>query len=208
MAVGQFFRHVASRIPYPRAILRKAGGTDQPDARPAAAQGSTATVKTALSITLAIILCGMPASAQKPPPPSPQSGGRWSSGMNQGVIEASVAAPDGSRLSFTCSAGQEHPVAGIAVEIRGQVPPGIAVLRLRLDGRSLPLLLEEGVGLAYGPMRRAVTEAADALVTSRARSVLAELPDLDWRQDFPLAGVREALGARPGPTIVDHCGGG
>ena len=154
-----------------------------------------------VSCLIAAITCVAPALAQQGPVQF-----RWASGFAQGTVEAMIRTADDSYVAFACPAGQMDPAPSISVQVRGRTPRGQTTLQIVVDGRNYPLGLNDGFSLGRGRASEAsIINAAHALVRSNARTFFAEIPEIGWRQQFSLANVRDALGARAGRTIVDGC---
>lgn len=131
---------------------------------------------------------------------------RWASGFAQGTVEAIIRTADDSYVAFACPGGQMDPAPSVSVQVRGRTPGGQTTLQIVVDGRNYPLSLNDGFSLGRGrSAEAAVVNAAHALVRSNSRTFVAEIPEIGWRQQFSLANSRDALGARPGRTIVDGC---
>lgn len=149
---------------------------------------------------LALALAALPAGAQERAP------FRWTSGYGQGTLEAMIRGPGDSSIAFACPGARPDRAPSLSVQVRGAVPRGAAMLQIAVDGRRVPVALQDGFASGAGPgSAREVVRAADALVASRARSFIAEIPEISWRQEFSLRGIREALGTRPGRTILADC---
>lgn len=128
---------------------------------------------------------------------------RWTTGFNQGVSEAMIRSPDGSYIAFACPMGSAA-AASVSVQRQGRAPAGPGRLRLSVDGRSFDIGLNDG--FAEGRSPDAIGQAATALASSASAGFTIELPEAGWRQEFALAGAREALIGERGRTIVnDWC---
>ncbi|WP_424814538.1 hypothetical protein [Roseococcus sp. YIM B11640] len=130
----------------------------------------------------------------------------WGTGYGQGVLQALVRAPgEDSYIAFNCSTAEFQQGPSVSVQVAGRPPEGRHTLQLTVDGQTLPLPLLNGV--VNGNDRDAgVQTAARALMTSSSPTFTAQIPDLNWRQEFPLANARTALREPSGNTIVDQCG--
>lgn len=126
---------------------------------------------------------------------------QWATGYGQGVLQAMIRAPDQSYVAFNCSNAEFQQGATISVEAHGRSLDGPKTLRLEVDGQSLSMPLVNGV--ADGSAN--VIQAARALAASNARSFVAQVPELNWQQEFPLTNARTVLTEPAGGTIVERC---
>jgi len=148
-------------------------------------------------------LCALSTAALAQQPPVTY---RWSSGYGQGVLQAMIRSPDQSYVAFNCSNAEFQQGPTISVEAHGRSMDGQKTLQLVVDGRNHTMGLLNGVvnGNARGS---GVIEAAQAISTSTAPTFVAEIPELGWRQEFPLANARDVLREPSGGTIVERCSG-
>lgn len=131
---------------------------------------------------------------------------RWSTGYGQGVLQAMIRSNDQSYVAFNCSNGEFQQGPTISVEAHGRSMDGPKTLQLVIDGQNYPMSLLNGV--VNGNQRGSgVLESARALTMSSAPSFTAEIPELNWRQEFPLANARDVLLEPSGGTIVERCSG-
>ncbi|WP_421995985.1 hypothetical protein [Roseococcus sp.] len=129
---------------------------------------------------------------------------QWSTGYGQGVLQAMIRAPDQSYVAFNCSNAEFQQGPSISVEAHGRSLDGPKTLQLVVDGRNYSMSLLNGVVTreVRGP---SVVEAAQAIVASNAPTFTAEIPEISWRQEFPLANARTVLLEPQGGTIVERC---
>lgn len=129
---------------------------------------------------------------------------QWSTGYGQGVLQAMIRSSDQSYVAFNCSNAEFQQGATISVDAHGRSLDGPKTLQLVVDGRNYSMGLLNGVvsGNQSGPM---VLETARAITNSRAPSFTAEIPEISWRQEFPLANARAVLLEPTGGTIVERC---
>ncbi|MBS7812956.1 hypothetical protein [Roseococcus pinisoli] len=126
---------------------------------------------------------------------------QWATGYGQGVLQAMIRSPDQSYVAFNCSNAEFQQGASISVEAHGRSLDGPKTLQLVVDGQSLSMPLLNGVANRDA----SVIQAAQAISASNARSFVAEIPELNWRQEFPLANARTVLTEPAGGTIVERC---
>jgi hypothetical protein len=129
---------------------------------------------------------------------------QWSTGYGQGVLQAMIRSSDQSYVAFNCSNAEFQQGPTISVDAHGRSLDGPKTLQLVVDGRNYSMGLLNGVVSASqsGPM---VIETARAITNSRAPSFTAEIPEINWRQEFPLANARTVLLEPTGGTIVERC---
>ncbi len=130
----------------------------------------------------------------------------WSTGYGQGVLQAMIRSPDQSYLAFNCSNGQFQRGPTISVEAHGRSLDGPKTLQLVVDGQNHRMSLLNGV-VNGNDSSSGVVEVARAITASDARSFTAEIPEIGWQQEFPLANARAVLNEPQGGTIVERCSG-
>lgn len=131
---------------------------------------------------------------------------RWATGYGQGVLQAMIRSSDQSYIAYNCSNAEFQQGPTISVEAHGRSLDGPKTLQLVVDGQNYAMSLLNGV--VNGSQRGSgVLESARALSMSSARSFTAEIPEINWRQEFPLANARDVLLEPSGGTIVERCGG-
>lgn len=126
---------------------------------------------------------------------------QWATGYGQGVLQAMIRSPDQSYIAFNCSNAEFQQGATISVEAHGRSLEGPKTLQLVVDGQSLSMPLVNGVANRGA----SVIQAAQALAASNARSFVAQVPELNWQQEFPLTNARTVLTEPAGGTIVERC---
>ncbi|TCI00163.1 hypothetical protein EJV46_05790 [Roseococcus sp. SYP-B2431] len=132
---------------------------------------------------------------------------RWASGYGQGVLQAMIRSADESYIAFNCSVGQFQQGPTISVQAHGRSLDGPKTLQLVVDGRSYSMPLLNGV--VNGSQRGSgVHESARAISASGAQSFVAEVPEINWRQEFSLGNARNVLLEPSGGTIVERCAPG
>ncbi|MEY2668574.1 MAG: hypothetical protein RJA59_1212, partial [Pseudomonadota bacterium] len=138
------------------------------------------------------ILCGLPSGALPPPaPPPPDLATRWSM-------------PDWLAATLVREAGDEAPLLAEALCLPG--PIFLRVNRSRVSREELVSRLA-----AEGVVVRATRLAPDGLAVLSARPNLLALPSfregLFEVQDEGSQLLGEAVGARPGDSVLDLCAG-
>lgn len=132
---------------------------------------------------------------------------RWGTGYGQGVLQAMIRSSDESYVAYNCSNGQFQQGPTISVQAHGRSMDGPKTLQLVVDGRSYSMPLLNGV--VNGNQRGSgVQETARAIASSSAPTFTAEVPELNWRQEFSLGNARNVLVEPSGGTIVERCTAG
>lgn len=131
---------------------------------------------------------------------------QWSTGYGQGVLQAMIRSSDQSYVAFNCSNAEFQQGPTISVDAHGRSLDGPKTLQLVVDGQSYRMNLLNGV-VTGNQNGSGVLESARAITGSNARSFRAEIPEINWRQEFPLANARQVLLEPTGGTIVERCSG-
>jgi hypothetical protein len=129
---------------------------------------------------------------------------RWTSAMNQGVLQASIENHAKSRVAFSCNSGGLPPVEpSLAVMIRGKAIKGEKFYQFVVDGKNYPALLTDGwLKGNYMAVKRPMASIAFALVEAKSDAFTVEVPDLKSSERFSLLNVRDALDAKS----IAECG--
>jgi hypothetical protein len=132
---------------------------------------------------------------------------RWGRVSKQGEIDIAVSTADGSALMFTCPEGYPGQKVGIGVHARGQIPNGPAnTLKIIVGAQTFSYRLEaDAVFVTDRETETSVNTTVDALLGSKSRTFIAEIPELKWRQEFPLTNIKAAMDGVPGKNIISRC---
>jgi hypothetical protein len=132
---------------------------------------------------------------------------RWGKVSKQGEIDIGVGTADRSALIFMCPEQWPGHRVGISVHVRGQIPEGEKnTLKIIAGQQTFTFRLEaDSVVASDRETVASVNAAVDALLGSSGQTFLAEIPELHWRQEFPLTNIKAAMGGGPGKNIISRC---
>jgi hypothetical protein len=121
---------------------------------------------------------------------------RWTTAFAQGTVENIIRNGQGASLNIYCPSGQIPSTPGMFIESKKLSPSAQEKLDVRIvvDGRSRAFVFDEIQFQAVGQANRnALAALIDALVKSKSRSFVVEVPKFGMSERFSLSNARRVF---------------
>lgn len=122
---------------------------------------------------------------------------RWTTGYNQGSLEAIIRNGNDSNVNIYCPSGQEDKTPGMYVQVNGVKPVynEEVTVQIVVDGNNYSVYLRE---IEFKPVSRQdwwdFKALIKALALSKQKSFFVELPKYNKSETFSLLDARKSLG--------------